>query len=64
MVSLTWESLGLLVFRREVTLDLAGDFLAAQLLPHGESCPAISQTYAEMLNETPILNGLNGSRNE
>jgi hypothetical protein len=28
LVSLTWESLGVLVFRREVTLDLVDDFLA------------------------------------
>jgi len=28
MVSLTWESLGLLVFRREVTLELVGDFFS------------------------------------
>ncbi len=28
LVSLTWESLGVLVFRREVTLDLAMIFLA------------------------------------
>ena len=29
LVSLTWESLGVLVFRREVTLDLVDDFLAS-----------------------------------
>ena len=31
LVSLTWESLGVLVFRREVTLDLVDDFFSG---PH------------------------------
>ena len=31
LVSLTWESLGVLVYRREVTLDLVDDFLAVHL---------------------------------
>ncbi len=31
LVSLTWESLGVLVFRREVTLDLIDDFFSG---PH------------------------------
>ena len=30
LVSLTWESIGLLLFRRELTLDLVDDFFAAQ----------------------------------
>jgi hypothetical protein len=32
MVSLTWESLGLLVFRREVTLELVGDFFSGPIV--------------------------------
>jgi len=32
MVSLTWESLGLLVFRREVTLELVGDFFSGPII--------------------------------
>jgi hypothetical protein len=64
MVSLTWESLGLLVFRREVTLDLVGDFLVAQLLPHGESYPATSRNCAGMLSEIHISNGSNGWRSD
>jgi len=32
MVSLTWESLGLLVFRHEVTLDLVGDFFSGPII--------------------------------
>jgi len=32
MVSLTWESLGVLVFRREVTLDLVDDFFSGPIL--------------------------------
>jgi hypothetical protein len=31
-VSLTWESLGVLVFRREVTLDLVDDFFSGPIL--------------------------------
>jgi len=32
LVSLTWESLGVLVFRREVTLDLVDDFFSGPIL--------------------------------
>jgi hypothetical protein len=32
LVSLTWESLGILVFRREVTLDLIDDFFSGPIL--------------------------------
>src|SRR4029079_1984592 len=32
LVSLTWESLGLLVFHREVTLDLVEDFFSGPIL--------------------------------
>ena len=32
LVSLTWESLGVLVFRREVTLDLVDDFFSGPLI--------------------------------
>jgi hypothetical protein len=32
MVSLTWESLSLLVFRREVTLTLVGDFFSGPII--------------------------------
>src|SRR6266478_5095076 len=32
LVSLTWESLGVLVFRREVTLDLEDDFFSGPIL--------------------------------
>ena len=32
LVSLTWESLGVLVFRREVTLDLVDDFFSGPLV--------------------------------
>src|SRR6266403_5867896 len=32
LVALTWESLGVLVFRREVTLDLVDDFFSGPIL--------------------------------
>ena len=32
LVSLTWESLGILLFRREVTLDLIDDFFSGPIL--------------------------------
>src|SRR5438477_12238129 len=32
LVSLTWERLGVLVFRREVTVDLVDDFFSGSLL--------------------------------
>jgi hypothetical protein len=32
MVGLTWESLGVLAFRREVTLDLMGDFFSGAIV--------------------------------
>src|SRR5438445_10040106 len=32
LVSLTWESLGVLVFRREVALDLVDDFFSGPIL--------------------------------
>src|SRR5438270_9484582 len=32
LVSLTWESLGVLVFRREITLDLVDDFFSGPIL--------------------------------
>ena len=45
LVSLTWESLGILLFRREVTLDLVDDFFSGPILlswqklkVHSEEC--------------------------
>ena len=56
----SWEALGILLYRKEVTIDLIDDFSVAQLLSHGESYPATSQNCAEMLNERHISNGYNG----
>jgi len=41
-------------------LILSMTFSVAPLLSHGESYPATSQNYAEMLNERHISNGYNG----
>jgi hypothetical protein len=32
LVGLTWESLGVLAFRREITLDLMGDFFSGTIV--------------------------------
>jgi hypothetical protein len=48
MVSLTWESLGLLVFRREVTLDLVGDFFSGPII---SSWQKLSRYIADLRRE-------------
>ena len=57
MVSLTWESLGLLVFRREVTLELVGDFFSGPIIA---SWRKLSRYIAELRRDAQrdtILNG-------
>src|SRR5438477_12146981 len=43
LVSLTWESIGLLLFRRELTLDLIDDFFSGPILLSWQKL----QVYAE-----------------
>src|SRR5437773_8672592 len=50
LVSLTWESLGVLVFRREVTLDLVDDFFSGPLIISWEKLKVYSEEWRRTLN--------------
>ena len=50
LVSLTWESLGVLVYRREVTLDLVDDFFSGPLVISWQKLKAYSEEWRRTLN--------------
>jgi len=50
LVSLTWESLGVLVFRREVTLDLVDDFFSGPILLSWQKLKVYSEEWRHTLN--------------
>ena len=50
LVSLTWESLGVLVFRREVTLDLVDDFFSGPLIISWQKLKVYSEEWRRTLN--------------
>src|SRR5437588_8902110 len=50
LVSLTWESLGILVFRREVTLDLIDDFFSGPILLSWQKLKLYSEEWRRNLN--------------
>jgi hypothetical protein len=50
LVSLTWESLGVLVFRREVTLDLVDDFFSGPLVISWQKLKVYSEEWRRNLN--------------
>jgi hypothetical protein len=50
LVSLTWESLGVLVFRREVTLDLVDDFFSGPLVLSWQKLKVYSDEWRPNLN--------------
>ncbi|HEX5317346.1 MAG TPA: hypothetical protein VFX22_11920 [Candidatus Kapabacteria bacterium] len=50
LVSLTWESLGVLVYRREVTLDLVDDFFSGPLLISWQKLKVYSEEWRSTLN--------------
>jgi len=50
LVSLTWESLGVLVFRREVTLDLVDDFFSGPLVISWQKLKVYSEEWRQTLN--------------
>jgi hypothetical protein len=50
LVSLTWESLGVLVFRREVTLDLVDDFFSGPLVLSWQKLKVYSDEWRRDLN--------------
>jgi hypothetical protein len=49
LVSLTWESLGVLVFRREVTLDLVDDFFSGPIVLSWQKLKAYSEEWRHRL---------------
>src|SRR5438874_10808849 len=49
LVSLTWESLGVLVFRREVTLDLVDDFFSGPILLSWQKLKVYSEEWRRTL---------------
>ena len=49
LVSLTWESLGVLVFRREVTLDLVDDFFSGPLIISWQKLKVYPQEWRRIL---------------
>ena len=49
LVSLTWESLGVLVFRREVTLDLVDDFFSGPLIISWQKLKVYTQEWRRIL---------------
>ena len=50
LVSLTWESLGVLVYRREVTLDLVDDFFSGPLVISWQKLKVYSEEWRCTLN--------------
>jgi hypothetical protein len=50
LVSLTWESLGVLVFRRQVTLDLVDDFFSGPLVISWRKLKVYSEEWRRTLN--------------
>ncbi len=50
LVSLTWESLGVLVFRGEVTLDLVDDFFSGPILLSWQKLKVYSEEWRSTLN--------------
>src|SRR5438874_5714650 len=50
LVSITWESLGVLVFRREVTLDLVDDFFSGPLVISWQKLKVYSEEWRRTLN--------------
>lgn len=50
LVSLTWESLGVLVFHREVTLDLVDDFFSGPIILSWQKLRVYSEEWRRALN--------------
>src|SRR4029077_9356821 len=50
LVSLTWESLGVLVFRHEVTLDLVDDFFSGPIVLSWQKLKVYSEEWRRTLN--------------
>jgi len=50
LVSLTWESIGILVFRHELTLDLVDDFFSGAILLSWQKLKVYSEEFRRRLN--------------
>src|SRR6266480_853781 len=50
LVSLTWESLGILLFRREVTLDLIDDFFSGPIVLSWQKLKVYSEEWRRTLD--------------
>ena len=50
LVSLTWESIGILLFRRELTLDLVDDFFSGPILLSWRKLKTYSEEWRQILN--------------
>src|ERR687892_2674260 len=50
LVSLTWESIGLLLFRRELTLDLVDDFFSGPILLSWQKLRIWAEEWRQALN--------------
>src|SRR5438309_2189901 len=50
LVSLTWESIGLLVFRREVTLEMVDDFFSGPILLSWKKLRVWAEEWRRTLN--------------
>jgi hypothetical protein len=50
LVALTWESLGVLVFHREVTLDLVDDFFSGPIVLSWQKLKVYSEEWRRTLN--------------
>ena len=64
LVSLTWESLGVLVFRREVTLDLVDDFFSGPLIISWQKLRVYSEEWRRTLNRETGNEWFHWLRNE
>ena len=60
LVSLTWESLGVLVFRREVTLDLADDFFSGPIVLSWQKLKIYSEEWRRRPIERQATSGFTG----
>jgi hypothetical protein len=58
----TWESIGVLVFRGELTLELVDDFFSGPVVVLGESCAGVWRKCPWRRIATQSSNGFNGSR--
>jgi hypothetical protein len=64
LVSLSWESLAVLVFRREVTLNLVDHFFSGPLVLSWRKLRVCSEEWRRVLNGTRETSGFTGWRDE